>query len=129
MFKNYCQSNIKLLIKIVLIINSYCNKNRSYFGVKRIYYRGYVLIRLKIIGTQWDIINKLKEFNKKESSEDWKITYSAPVYGGWDLMVECIFSNLSDLEKIINYCRTDEDLQKWLDATTTLISVKNNYVP
>ncbi|MHA1980500.1 MAG: hypothetical protein ACTSXN_05340 [Promethearchaeota archaeon] len=44
-------------------------------------------------------------------------------------MVECIFSNLSDLEKIINYCRTDEDLQKWLDATTTLISVKNNYAP
>jgi len=42
-------------------------------------------------------------------------------------MLECIFSDLSDLEKIISYCRTDEELQKWLDASTTLIGIKKNY--
>jgi len=82
---------------------------------------------LKIIGTQWNIVEKLKKFNLSSSNENWKITYSAPVYGGWDLIVECIFSNLKDLEKIVSYCRNDNDLKQWIDATTTLISTKKNF--
>jgi len=58
----------------------------------------------------------------------WKITYSAPVYGGWDLIIECIFTNLENLEKIISFCRTDKDLSQWIEATTTLISIKKNFM-
>ena len=44
-------------------------------------------------------------------------------------MVECKFSNLDDLEKITTFCRTDKELSEWIEATTTLISVKRNYPP
>jgi DNA-binding Lrp family transcriptional regulator len=85
------------------------------------------LIRLKIIGTQWDVIEKLKGLKSIDPSEDWRITYATPVYGGWDLIAECIFSNLEDLDKIISFCRTDSELSQWIEATTTLISTKKNY--
>ena len=96
-------------------------------GVKLIYYRGYILIRLRIIDTQWNIVKKLKEFNLDSTDENWKITYATPTYGGWDLLIECIFSNLEDLDKIISFCRTDYDLRKWIETTTTLISVRRNF--
>ena len=96
-------------------------------GVKLIYYRGYILIRLRIIDTQWNIVKKLKEFNLDSTDENWKITYTTPTYGGWDLLIECIFSNLEDLDKIISFCRTDYDLRKWIETTTTLISVRRNF--
>ncbi|MFW9772966.1 MAG: hypothetical protein ACFFEO_12485 [Candidatus Thorarchaeota archaeon] len=96
-------------------------------GVKLIYYRGYILIRLKIIDTQWDIVKKLEEFNLKNKTKDWEITYVTPTYGGWDLLIECIFSSLSDLEKIISFCRLDNDLKSWIETTTTLISVRDNF--
>ena len=84
------------------------------------------MVRLKIIGTQWKIVEKLKGL-KPEEDQDWKITYASPTYGGWDLIVECIFNNLEDLEKIVSFCRTDRDLKEWIDATTTLISTKRNF--
>ena len=59
--------------------------------------------------------------------EDWKITYATPIYGGWDLIAECIFNNLEDLEKIVTFCRTDEDLSALIETTTTLISIKKNF--
>ncbi|MFX1494990.1 MAG: hypothetical protein ACFFBZ_11960 [Promethearchaeota archaeon] len=96
-------------------------------GVKLIYYRGYILIRLKIIDTQWDIIKKLKRFSSSSSDKNWNITYATPTYGGWDLLIECIFSNLEDLEKIVAFCRSDKDLKKWIEATTTLISIRKNF--
>jgi hypothetical protein len=91
------------------------------------YYRGYILIRLKIIGSQWDIVDKINSFNRNKSTENWKITYITPTYGGWDLIIECLFSNLNDLDEIITYCRTDPDLAQWIEATTTMISVKNDF--
>ena len=91
------------------------------------YYRGYILIRLKIIGSQWDIVDKINSFNRNKSTENWKITYITPTYGGWDLIIECLFSNLNDLDEIITYCRTDPDLIQWIEATTTMISVKNDF--
>ncbi|MFX1280091.1 MAG: hypothetical protein ACFFA3_11785 [Promethearchaeota archaeon] len=42
-------------------------------------------------------------------------------------MVECKFQSLEDLDKIITFCRTDDDLSQWIEATTTLISTKKNY--
>jgi hypothetical protein len=89
-------------------------------------YRGYILVRLKIIGTQWKIVEKLKYFHPIEG-HNWKITYSSPTYGGWDLIIECVFTNLDDLDEIVSFFRTDKDLKEWIDATTTLISTKKNF--
>ena len=84
------------------------------------------MVRLKIIGTQWKIVEKLKCFQPK-SGHDWKITYSTPTYGGWDLIIECVFNDLEDLDQIVSFCRLDSDLKEWIEATTTLISTKKNF--
>jgi hypothetical protein len=75
---------------------------------------------------QWKIVEKLKSINP-EKDQDWMITYTSPIYGGWDLIIECAFKNLDDLDKIVSYCRFDEDLSSWIEATTTLISTKSNF--
>lgn len=59
--------------------------------------------------------------------ENWEINYVTPIYGGWDLLVECKFVNLEDLDEIVSFCRTDLELSQWIEATTTLISTKKNY--
>jgi len=82
---------------------------------------------LKIIGTQWKVTEKLKDLKSSNSNEDWQINYVTPVYGGWDLLVECFFNNLEDLDKIVSFCRTELELSQWIEATTTLISTKKNY--
>jgi len=46
------------------------------------YYRGYILIRLKVIGTEWKVVDKLQGLKSTELEEDWKITYATPLYGG-----------------------------------------------
>ena len=84
---------------------------------------------MKIIGTQWKVKEKLKGLKSYNPDEDWEITYATPIYGGWDLMVECKFNKLEDLDKIVTICRTDNDLNQWIEATTTLISTKRNYPP
>ena len=91
------------------------------------YYRGYVLIRLKVIGTEWKVVKKLSNLKSSDQDEDWKITYATPVYGGWDVIVECSFSKLKDLDKIVTYCRVDNDLSQWIEETTTLMGSKNDY--
>ncbi|MFX1469362.1 MAG: hypothetical protein ACFFB8_11925 [Promethearchaeota archaeon] len=80
-----------------------------------------------MIDTQWKIIEKLYNFKPSNLNEDWQITYATPIYGGWDLLVECKFNNLEDLDKIISLCRFDTELSQWIEATTTLISTKKNY--
>lgn len=82
---------------------------------------------MKIIGTQWKVTEKLKDLKSSDRHENWQITYVTPVYGGWDLLVECKFINLEDLDKIVSFCRTDSELSQWIEATTTLISTKKNY--
>jgi len=82
---------------------------------------------LKIIGTQWKVTEKLKGLKSQNESKKWQITYATPVYGGWDLIVECKISNLEDLDDIVSFCRTDKELSQWIEATTTLISTKKNY--
>jgi DNA-binding Lrp family transcriptional regulator len=82
---------------------------------------------LKIIGTQWELVEKLKSLKPSDQNEDWEITYATPIYGGWDLIAECKFSNLEDLEKITTFCRTDDVLSKLIETTTTLISIKKNF--
>jgi hypothetical protein len=91
------------------------------------YYRGYILIRLKVIGTEWEVVQKLTNLKSSDQDEDWKITYATPVYGGWDVIVECSFSKLKDLDKIVTYCRVDDELSQWIEETTTLMGSKNDY--
>ncbi len=91
------------------------------------YYRGYILVRLKIIGTEWKVVEKLKNLKSTEEGEDWHVTYATPVYGGWDLIIECSFSKLSDLDKIVTFCRVDEDLGSWIEETTTLMGSRADY--
>lgn len=91
------------------------------------YYRGYVLIRLKALGTEWQVVNKLTGLKSTLSEEDWKISYVTPVYGGWDIMVECSINKLHDLDKIVSYIQMDEDLANWIEETTSLVSSKSDY--
>ena len=85
------------------------------------------MIRLKIIGAQWDIVDKLKKLKPHTPNEKWQITYATPIYGGWDIVVECKFENLTDLDAIVSRCRKDKEFTEWIEATTTLISTKNNF--
>jgi len=55
------------------------------------------------------------------------VTYATPVYGGWDLIIECAFTKLQDLDKIVTFCRVDSELSQWIEETTTLVSSKPNY--
>jgi hypothetical protein len=82
---------------------------------------------LKIIGTQWNVTEKLKGLKSIDKNENWQITYVTPIYGGWDLLIECKFVNLEDLDKIVSFCRNDPELSQWIEATITLISTKKNY--
>lgn len=91
------------------------------------YYRGYILIRLKTIGTEWKVVKKLTNLQSTDTSEDWKITYVTPIYGGWDIMVECSFTKLHELDKIVTFIRVDEEISSWIEETTTLVSSKPDY--
>ncbi|MFX1366431.1 MAG: hypothetical protein ACFFCE_07115 [Promethearchaeota archaeon] len=85
------------------------------------------MIRLKAVGTEWSVVEKLKDLKSTQPDEDWKITYATPVYGGWDVMVECSFSKLKDIDKVVTYCRLDQELSQWIEETTTLMGSKNDY--
>jgi len=69
----------------------------------------------------------LTNLKSTELEEDWKITYVTPIYGGWDVIVECSFSKLKDIDKIVTFCRVDKDLCQWIEETTTLMGFKNDY--
>jgi hypothetical protein len=91
------------------------------------YYRGYILIRLKSIGSEWKVVEKLTGLKSKDPGDNWRITYATPIYGGWDVIVECSFCKLKDLDKIVTFCRVDNDLSTWIEETTTLMGSKNDY--
>jgi len=91
------------------------------------YYRGYILVRLKRIGAEWDVVKKMRDLKSTDSDEDWKVTYATPVYGGWDVIIECSFKKLQDLDKIVTFCRVDEQLSQWIEETTTLMGSKKDY--
>ena len=85
------------------------------------------MIRLKIIGTEWEVVNRLTGLKSTSPDEDWKVTYTTPVYGGWDLVAECTFTKLQELDKIVTFIRVDKDLSSWIEETTTLVSSKPDY--
>jgi len=79
------------------------------------------------VGTEWKVVEKLTGLKANVPEENWRISYVTPIYGGWDIIVECSFSKLQDLDKIVTYCRIDEELSQWIEETTTLVSSKPNY--
>ena len=82
---------------------------------------------MKIIGEGNKIVNKLNRLKSTTIDEDWKITYVTPIHGGWDFIVECNFGKLEELETIMEFIRSDKELSRIIETTTTLISVKKNY--
>ena len=82
---------------------------------------------MKSVGTEWEVVEKLNGLKSTEPDEDWIITYVTPVYGGWDVIVECAFSKLKDLDKIVAFCRIDKDLANMIEEITTLMGSKNDY--
>ena len=82
---------------------------------------------MKLIGTEWKVVDKLRGLRSTEPDENWKITYVTPIYGGWDLIIECSFEDLQDLDKIVTYCRVDKDLSQWIEETTTLVSSRPDW--
>ena len=85
------------------------------------------MIRLKTIGREWDLVEKLKTMKSTDPEDDWKITYATPLYGGWDAIVECSFSELKDMDRIVSFLRFDKELGSWIDETTTLMGLRNDY--
>ncbi|MFX1502612.1 MAG: hypothetical protein ACFFDH_16745 [Promethearchaeota archaeon] len=43
------------------------------------------------------------------------------------MIVECSFTKLSDIDKILTYCRVDKNLSQWVEETTTLMGSKKDY--
>jgi len=80
-----------------------------------------------MLGKDYEIVDKLTNLKSSETNEDWKVTYVTPIYGGWDLIVECIFSILQELDKIVTFCRVDEELSQWIEQTMTLCGTKPNF--
>jgi len=90
-------------------------------------FRGYILIRLKTVGTEWKVVEKLSGLKSTDAEEDWRVTYVTPIYGGWDLIVECSFTKLQELNKIESFIHLDEDLSQLIEETTTLIGTNSNF--
>jgi hypothetical protein len=91
------------------------------------YYRGYILVRLKIIGEEWKVVEKISGLKSTEAGENWEVSYATPVYGGWDLIIECSFTKLEELDKIVTALRSDSEIASAIEETTTLCGTKPNY--
>ena len=89
------------------------------------FYRGYLLVRLAKIGTEWDISNRMMKMTDPE--ENWEITFACPIYGAWDLIVEVSFKRLEDLDQVVTALRSDDEIRANIEETTTLVSSKPNY--
>lgn len=94
------------------------------------YYRGYILIRLSKIGTEWDVVEKLMSMKSNDDNgEEWSVTFATPVYGAWDLIAEVSFKHLENLDTVVTNTRMDAAINDFIEETTTLVSSKPNYPP
>lgn len=88
-------------------------------------YRGYLLIRLARIGTEWEISEKMMKMS--DPSGNWEITFASPIYGSWDVLVEISFKKLEDLDVVVTSLRSDDEIRESIEETTTLVSSRANY--
>jgi DNA-binding Lrp family transcriptional regulator len=91
------------------------------------YYRGYLLVRLAKIGTEWEISDKMMAMSDDSGEKNWDVTFACPIYGAWDLMVEISFKQLENLDQVVTSLRADEEIRDNIEETTTLVSSKPNY--
>lgn len=89
------------------------------------YYRGYILLRLAKIGSEWQVCDKFAKY--KDAAGSWLVTYTAPVYGSWDVVIEVSFKKLEDLDVVVSALRSDDELRENIEETTTLVSARPNY--
>ncbi len=89
------------------------------------FFRGYILVRLSKIGVEWKIANRVMTYKPVEGK--WKVTYSTPVFGPWDVIIEISFKKLEDLDEVVTKMREDEEIRGSIEETTTLVSSKPNY--
>ncbi|MHA1821725.1 MAG: hypothetical protein ACTSU2_11010 [Promethearchaeota archaeon] len=91
------------------------------------YYRGYILFRLSKIGTEWEIVEKMRKMKSPDGGKTWFVDYISPIYGAWDLICEVSFKKLENLDTVVSTIRMDEDVKDYIEETTTLVSSKPNY--
>ena len=89
------------------------------------FFRGYILVRLSKIGVEWNLANRVMSYKPVEGK--WKVTYSTPVFGPWDVIIEISFKKLEDLDEVVTKMREDEEIRGSIEETTTLVSSKPNY--
>lgn len=117
----------KMIEESITFISIKNNFDATKIKSQNLYYRAYVLVRLKKIGLEEEIVNKIKDLRSTEYGEDWLITYTSPIYGGWDLLVAISFSKLNELDKIITNLRSENELSTIIEETTTLVGAKQNF--
>jgi DNA-binding Lrp family transcriptional regulator len=88
-------------------------------------YRGYLLIRLARIGSEWEISERMMAMNDPKG--DWEVTFASPIYGSWDVLVEISFKKLEDLDTVVTALRSDDNIRDSIEETTTLVSSRANY--
>ena len=89
------------------------------------FFRGYILVRLSKIGVEWQMANRVMTY--KSDNDEWKVTYTTPVYGPWDIIIEISFKKLEHLDEVVTKMREDEVIRGSIEETTTLVSSKPNY--
>ena len=92
------------------------------------YYRAYILFRLSKIGTEWQLVDKMMKMKSEgDDGKMWLVTYVTVIYGAWDVIAEVSFKKLENLDEIVTFIRTDEDVKEIIEETTTLVSSKPNF--
>ncbi len=85
-------------------------------------YRAYILLRLSNVGMEWQVVERIKELFSKDL-----VTYSVPIYGAWDIIMEVSYSQLDQLDNIVTKTREDEILGDASEETTTMVGARATY--
>ncbi|MCK4238490.1 MAG: hypothetical protein KAX33_05160, partial [Candidatus Lokiarchaeota archaeon] len=92
------------------------------------YYKGYILLRLRETGSEWKVVEKVRNLKSREDDEDedWYVFYCTPIFGSWDILLEICLSKHEELDKLKTFFNIDEELSKMIEESITFISIKNN---
>ena len=78
-------------------------------------HKSYILLRLKEVGREWDVLERVKKLYGKDL-----VPYGGTVYGAWDLIIEVTFSEFEEVDKVVTGIREDELIAKYVSDTTTM---------
>lgn len=85
-------------------------------------FRAYILLRLSNVGSEWEVVERIKKLFDRE-----RVDYACPVYGAWDVVVEVTFEELNQLDEVVTTIREDAVLKEVTEETTTMVSARNTY--